>query len=136
MSDEESTSAAGLSFAPAYDKSREFDPSRAEVIPTKETVHREDFDFFRKRMEKQAAVGRMVLVVVLLIAVGANILLTLRTQEIVIHNVDQARQDQAQLDEGMFVKVTVLEEQIAALSTQLDTILQAHPFGPPDAESD
>jgi hypothetical protein len=128
MSDEQNQNGAGLSYAPAYDKSKEFDPSQAEVIPTKETIKREDFDFFRARMERQAAMGRVLLIVVLLIAVGGNIWLTLRTQDIVIDNVNQARHDQAQLDESLVVEVKALEVQVGALSRQLEAVLQAHPF--------
>lgn len=123
---EEQNSGAGLSYAPAYDKSKEFDPDQAEVIPTKQVMKREDFDFFRRRMEKQASMGRLLLIVVLLIAVGANIMLTLNTQEIVIDNVNQARSDQAALDEGLVVQVKALEQQVTALSQQLEAAMAAH----------
>jgi len=127
MSDHESPSSAGLSYAPAYDKSKEFDPKEAEVIPSKEIMRREDFDYFRKRMEKQAAMGRMLLIVVLLIAVGANIWLTLKTQDIVIENVNQARHDQADLDEQVVLQVSALAAKIEALEAQLAAIGDAHP---------
>ncbi len=132
MSDHESPSSAGLSYAPAYDKSKEFDPASAEVIPTKEIVRREDFDFFRKRMEKQAAMGRMLLIVVLLCAVGANIWLTLRTQDIVIDNVNQARHDQTVLDERLLQQVNALQTQVETLEAELSEVLAAHPFEKPE----
>jgi hypothetical protein len=123
---EEQNSGAGLSYAPQYDKSKEFDPNQAEVIPTKEVMKREDFDFFRRRMERQASVGRLILIVAVLIAVGGNIWLTLGTQDIVIENVNQARHDQALLDERLVVQVSSLEAKIEALTQQLEAAMATH----------
>jgi uncharacterized protein HemX len=127
MHDHEENSQAGLSYAPPYDKTKEFDPTSAEVITTPEAIKPEDFEFFRKRIEKQAAMGRMLLIVVLLLAVGANLLMTLRTQDLVIDNVNQARHDQAQLDERLLTKVTAIETQVGALAQQLEALSQAEP---------
>lgn len=127
MSEEQNEHDAGLSYAPAYDQSREFDPAQAEVIPSKETLKREDFDFFRKRMEQQANMGRLLLIVVLLIAVGANIWLTLHTRNMVMDNVNQARHDQALLDEQLLVQLEALGNKVDALEHRLSSTIEAHP---------
>jgi hypothetical protein len=124
---EEENNGAGLSYAPPYDQTKEFDPKQAEVITSPEAVRREDFDFFRKRIEKQASMGRMLLIVVLLLAVGANLLLTLRTQEIVIDNVNQARHDQSVLDERLLAKVNAMDAQLGLLGQQIEALQQAIP---------
>lgn len=125
--DREQNSQAGLSYAPPYDRTREFDPNKAEVISTPETVRPEDFAFFRSRMEKQATMGRIVLIVVLLLAVGANLILTLKAQDVVVDNISQARHDQAVLDERLLAKFGALETRIATLEQMLDEMKAAHP---------
>ncbi len=125
--DTESNSSAGLSYAPPYDRSKEFDPKQAEVIASPEAVRREDFDFFRKRLEKQATLGRIVLIVLLLLAVGANLILTLQAQNVVIENINQARHDQAVLDERLAAKVSAVGAQVAALNQQFEEMKAAHP---------
>ncbi len=127
MSDEQNQNGAGLSYAPAYDQSKEFDPAKAEVIASKEAVRREDFDFFRRRMEQQASMGRVLLIAVLLVAVGVNIWLTLRTQDIVIDNVNQARNDQALLDEHLLIQVQAMGAKVDALELRLASTIDAHP---------
>lgn len=131
---EEQNGGAGLSYAPPYDKSKEFDPKKAEVITSPEAIRREDFDFFRKRIEQQAAMGRMLLIVVLLLAVGANILLTLRTQDIVIDNVNQARDDQAKLVEHLVIEVKTMDARLAAMAQQLEAMQVAEAPAPLPAE--
>lgn len=133
MSDENDPKpqSAGLTYAPAYDSSREFDPKEAEVIRSPEPVRREDFEFFRGRFERQATLGRVVLFVALILAVGINILLTMQVQERVIDNVDQARDDQAQLQERTLQRVTALEEEVRALRAQLLAPPEA-PAAPPE----
>jgi hypothetical protein len=129
MHDREENSQAGLSYAPPYDKSQEFDPDKAEVITTPETVKPEDFEYFRERMEKQGSLLRVLVVTVLIIAVGTNMLLTLRSQRMVVQNINQARADQVDLDERLVGELEALNQRVRSL----EATIAAMP-GPPPVE--
>ncbi len=122
-----SEAGAGLTYAPPYNKSSEFDPNKAEVINAPpEALGREDFDFFRRRMEKQATMGRILLILLILGGLSANLWATLTSQNAVIDNIDQARHDQAALDEHMANQVSVLSDQIAVLQRELADVNAVH----------
>ncbi len=134
MHDHEENSQAGLSYAPPYDQSKEFDPAKAEVITTPEVVKPEDFEYFRQRMEKQGSLLRALVVTVLIIAVGTNMLLTLRSQHVVVQNINQARHDQAQLDERLVTEVESLQATLMGLEAKLAAQERAPPPAEPASE--
>ena len=115
---------AGLSFAPPYDASQEIDPAKAPVVETAAPMRREDFEYFRQRMEKKAMLGRVVLFASVLLLLLFNLWLTQRGTEDVVHNVDESRLHQSEFEDSVNAQLNQIESALSTIQLQQRVLME------------
>lgn len=111
------TPPAGMSYAPAYDPSQEFDPQAAPVVVPGPEIAR--MEYFQQQEVRRTTMARVALLVVIFGMLAANMWQTQRLHDNLVFNIDQTRLAQAQLDDDAAVRIAELEAQITELDRQL-----------------
>ena len=118
-------SSAGLTYAPPYDPSQEMDPNDAPVLKTKTPMRREDFEYFRRQMERKAMFGRAALLLVVFTLLLANIWLTRRSTSDIIMNINEDRLHQSDIDDQLQQHLTLIKQRLDVLEAQSQRLLLA-----------
>ena len=108
-----------MSFAPPYDPSQELDPSKAPVVNTPEPLRREDFEYFRQQIERNARYARLALMVAVVALLLGNIWLTRQSTADIIQNIDLDRGHQSNFEDGVDSRLAKIEQRLAAMEARL-----------------
>jgi hypothetical protein len=120
---------AGLHVAPEYDKSKELDPSKVQAVNAPFDV--EKLEYFQKRQEKRTWYARVTLLGALVFLICMDIWVATVHHEAAIAeitrnrseqliNLNQARMDQAALQELTNNQIDALVAQVELLQGQVD----------------
>jgi len=107
---------AGMTFAPAYDKSTELDPSAVEAVNVV-SANLEKMEYFQAQQAQKTLIARAVLVLLIFGMLSANMWLTNRNYEHMLINLDQARSAQAKLEETTWRHLKDLDARLAAIES-------------------